>query len=329
MKKKIYFLIYGFTLITIWSCCFLGAGMADANTAVMGLVFTPLSVYFLQKEYDFKLSLSDKWAIMILPVLYLCSFYYILYDQNYFKMRSYNFVAFYQVLFYLHIINPITIAFIVLVLGLTKLKDLTNPRNIFIFASIAIFYAYFFMFTWKNSWTGGRQVSFDTETLKKAGIQNQADSTLYSDVNLAEFSFINPSLDTVTLLDDSGKYILLETWAETCPPCIKAINELPGFYRSVEDKLRVYYVYEHRKASVRRNFEKIFSFGEIKDKSKMLVDIDQELYFALNMQGYPYFLLFDAKGKLVHTIRGYGDKDRFIAQITPYILSGQGGGPQQ
>jgi thioredoxin-related protein len=293
--------------------------MADTYTAAMGLVFTPLSVFFVQKEYDFKLSLSDKWALLIFPILYLVIFYVNLYDQNYFRMRSYNFVAFYQVLFYLHIINPLTIAFIVLVLGLTKLKDLTNPRNIFIFASIAIFYAYFFMFTWKNSWIGGRQVSFDTEKTKKAEVQSQADSTVYSDINLADFSFINASLDTVTLLDDSDKYILLETWAETCPPCLKAINELPSFYHAMEDKLRVFYVYEHRKASVRRNFEKIFSFGEIKDKSKILVDIDQELYQALNMRGYPYFLIFDAKGKLVHTIHGYGDKDRFIAQITPFI----------
>lgn len=305
------------------------AGMADTYTAAMGLIFTPLSVYFLQKEYDFKISLSDKWAIMIFPLLYLCFMYVTLYDQNYFKMRSINFVAFYQVLFYLHIINPITIAFIVLVLGLTRLKDLTNPRNIFIFASIAIFYAYFFMFTWKNSWIGGRQVSFDTETPEKYDVQNQSDSTVNSNLNLADFYFINSSLDTVTLLDDSGKYILLETWAETCPPCLQAIGELPSFYRSVEDKLRVYYVYEHRKASVRKNFDKIFNFGEIKDKSKILVDIEQELYNALEMQGYPYFLVFDAKGKLVHTIHGYGDKEKFIDEISPYIQTGQIGDPKQ
>lgn len=138
------------------------SGMSDSYTAAMGLTFTAGSIYFLQKEYDFKLSLTDKWAILIFPILHLIALYVILYDQNYFKMRTLNFAALYQLLFYLHIINPVTVAFIVLLLGLTKLKDLSNPRNIFIFASITIFYAYFFMFTWKSSWMAGRRFSFDT-----------------------------------------------------------------------------------------------------------------------------------------------------------------------
>jgi hypothetical protein len=46
MKKILSLLAYGFLLITIWSICFLGAGMADSYTAVMGLAFTFLSAYF-------------------------------------------------------------------------------------------------------------------------------------------------------------------------------------------------------------------------------------------------------------------------------------------
>ncbi len=325
MKKKIALLAYGFVLISIWSICFVASSMADTNTAVMGLAFTFLSVYFLQKEYDFKLSISDKWAVMAFPILYLGSVYTILYDNGYFNMLTLNFVAWYQLLFYLHIINPLTIASIVLLLGLTKLKDLRNPRNLFIFASITIFYAYFFMFTWKSSWLSGRRISFDTEIPTKSEGKKLDTLGLNYDVNLFDFSFINPNLDTVTLLDASGKYILLETWAETCPPCIKAMNELPGFYRSVDDKVSVYYLYENRKESVRNNFDKIFSFKEIKDKSNILIDIDQELYRALNMKGYPYFLIFDSSGKLVHHIRGYGDKEMISAQILKYIQAGTSG----
>lgn len=293
--------------------------MADTNTAAMGLTFTFLSIYFLQKEYEFNLSIPDKWAVMAFPILFLCATYFVLFDYGYFKINTYDFITLYQILFYKHIINPVTIAFIVLLLGLTKLKDLANLRNLFIFSSITIFYTYFFMVTWKTSWLGGRSQSFDTELPKSNEEQNLEPLAINYDVNLSDFAFINASQDTVTLLDASGKYILLETWAETCPPCIKAMNELPNFYRSIEDKVSVYYVYENRRASARSNFEKIFSFKEIEDKSKILVDINQELYDALNMQGYPYFLIFDSKGKLKHYIRGYGDKDRIIAQLTEHL----------
>jgi len=319
MQKKMFLLLYGLVLISIWSTCFLAATMADVYTAVMGLVFTFSSVYFLQKEYDFKFNLSDKWAVLTLPVLFLCSLYTVLYDTGYFKMPNFNFVSWYQLLFYKHIINPVTIAFIVLLLGLTKLKDLTNPRNLFIFTSITVFYAYFFMFTWKNSWAGGRQPSFDTEASQKAEGSSPEASAINLDVNLSDFLFINASLDTVTLPDASGKYTLLETWSETCPPCVKAMRDLPDFYRSIENKVTVYYVYESRKASVRNKFEKIFAFKEIEDKSKILIDVEQNLYQSMNMQGYPYFLIFDSSGKLVHHIYGYGDKEQFKAQISKYI----------
>ncbi len=319
MKKKLFLLLYGFVLISIWGACFLANGLADTYTAIMGLAFTFLSIYFLQKEYDFKLSVSDKWAVLTLPILFLCSLYTVLYDTGYFKMRNFNFGAWYLNLFYRHIINPVTIAFIVLLLGLTKLRDLTNPRNPFIFASITIFYAYFFMFTWKNSWFGGRQQSFDTEVHQKAEGPSPEAAEINLQVNLSDFSFINVSLDTVTLPDASGKYTLLETWSETCPPCVRAMHDLPDFYRSIENKVSVYYVYENRKASVRNKFEQIFAFQEIKDKSKILIDMEQNLYQAINVNSYPYFLIFDSSGKLIHYIQGYGDKEMLTAEILKYI----------
>lgn len=321
MKKKLALLLYGFALINIWSICFFASGMVDHYTIAMGLSFTALSLYFVQREYDFNLTRSDKWVVMVCPILFLCMTYYTMYDFGYFKIQRLDFVGLYQLLFYLQIINPVTIAFIMMLLGLSKLKDLGNPRNVFIFASIALFYTYFFTLTWKLQWFSGKRVSFDTEiSAPSANKKSTADADeLNTDINLAEFSFINAQHDTVTLLDDSGKYILLETWSESCPPCRKAMAEMPPFYHSIKDKVSVYYVYEHRKSSVRNNFDKIFSFNEIDDPSKILIDIEMELYQAMNMNGYPYFLLFDASGKLVHHLHGYGDKDLVAEQISKYI----------
>ncbi|MCC7506412.1 MAG: hypothetical protein IT259_13985 [Saprospiraceae bacterium] len=57
MKKKITLLLYGLALITVWGSCFLDARKANAYTAAMGLSFTFLSVYFLQKERNFDLNM--------------------------------------------------------------------------------------------------------------------------------------------------------------------------------------------------------------------------------------------------------------------------------
>ena len=306
----------------------MGAGMADSYTAVMGLAFTFLSAYFLQREYDFDLSLSDKWLVMAFPILFLCALYVNLYDIGYFRLRQIDFGSVYVVFFYRQITNPVLIAFIVLLLGLTKLRDLKNPRNVFIFTSITVFYAYFFMLTWKHNWFVASPVSFDTG-MPFTAPPNEAPAGINYDVNLSDYSFINVNRDTVNLLDDSGKYILLETWSEGCPPCIRAMEELPGFYQSIKDRVSVYYVYENRKASARRNFDKIFSFYAIKDKSMALVDIDQALYQATNMQGYPYFLIFDPTGKLVHHIHGYVDREMVIDKISRHTGSNWESSPRR
>jgi len=318
MKKKLTLLAYSFVLITIWSICFLMAGMVDSYTAAMGLSFTFLSSYFLQREYDFDLSLSDKWLILALPTLFLFALYINLYDVGYLRLRRLDFGSLYVVFFYRHITNPVVIAFVVLLLGVTKLRDLRNPRNVFVFASITVFYAYFFMFTWKSNWFVTKPISFDTGMTLSAP-PNEKSAAINYDIDLSDYSFINANRDTVNLLDDSGKYILLETWSEGCPPCIRAMEELSGFYQSIKDRVSVYYVYENRKASTRRNFDKIFSFNAINDKSRILIDIDQELYHAANMQGYPYFLIFSPNGKLVQHIHGYGDKEIVIDKISKSV----------
>ncbi|HAD12772.1 MAG TPA: hypothetical protein DCF33_10080 [Saprospirales bacterium] len=319
MKKKIIFLGYGFILASIWGVCFLDANMADKATAAMGLAFTFLSVYFLQRQHRFSLSNVDKCIVASIPLFFLIGLYTTLIDFGYFRFKTYNFPAIYQTVFYLQLINPGLIAFLMLVLGLTWLKDLRNPANVFVFTFISLFYAYLFMPEWTLRWHNGQRINFDTEIPASESAKTKEALDLNYGINLSGFSFINPALDTVSLIDGSNKYILLETWAETCMPCRRAMREMPDFYRSVTDKLSVFYVYENRKASVRDNFEQIFSFKEIKDTSRIVIDIDQELYQTLNMQGYPYFLLFDGKGNLIHHIRGYGDKDKIAAQIAEHL----------
>lgn len=294
-------------------------GNTGFHAAILGMTFTFLSIYFLQKEYDFKLNLADKFFIFIFPTLYLASSYYVLYDKGYFFRKHYNFSDLYQLGFYVHVINPLVIASVMLLLGLTKLKDLTNLRNIFIFTYITLFYSYFSYPEWINIWIGAEVDNFKTELPQESAQQNAEKPELNYQVNLSNFSFINADRDTVSLVDTSNQYILLETWSEHCFPCIKAMNELPSFYQSISNRVRVYYLYESGRESVRNNFDKIFEFKSISNKSKILIDVHQDLYKSLGMQGYPYFLIFDSKGNLLHHIRGYLGKEMVIDELRRHL----------
>jgi thioredoxin-related protein len=311
MKKRAFLLLYGFVLITIWGICFLGRGMSDSYTAAMGLSFTFISAYFLQKEFDFKLDLRDKIAVSIFPVLYIVAVYFVLFNNNQFSLKKYNL---YQLLFYFHLINPLNVAYASLLLSLTALKNVAPPRNIFIFVYITLFYAYFFHTPWLALWLGTQARNFNAEMS-----DTKQQSSIPDSINIAGFSFINSNHDTLALKNQAGKFILLETWSENCLPCIRAMNELPDFYWSIQDEVDVYYVYENNKARVRSQFDKIFNFESIQEKSDILIDINQELYYALDMQGYPYFVLFDPKGRLIHQVRGYPGKEKITKELLRYI----------
>ncbi len=317
MKRKIIFFSYGVLLAAIWGHCFLDPGGADSYTAVLGLSFTFISAYFLQKEYNFELSFADKLCILALPIFCIIILYYNHYTQdNLTKTQK----SWFFVLFYFQIINSHFVATVVLLLALTKLKDLSKPVNIFIFTFITLFYSYSFHHKWRTSQFVSLTENFDDSAGKNAESQ-KSNKTFEVDyaVNLSNFTFINPDIDTVQLIGASDKYILLETWNESCLPCIKAMQELPDFYRSIENKVDTYYLYENNKDHVRKKFDKIFAFKSIEDKSKILIDIDQELYNALKMSGYPYFLLFDSQGKLIFHSRGYIGKEALSKEIRKHI----------
>jgi thiol-disulfide isomerase/thioredoxin len=314
--KKFALFFYGFTMASIWSACFLDGHMADGYTAALGLSFTFLSIYFLQRQLKFSLTLVDKLMILIMPVVFLVGLYVNLTDFGYFWSDAAGFSRWYMVSFYLHLINPGLIAFILLVLGLTWLKDLRNPANVFVFTFITLFFAYSLMPEWrKRSPYKGKKIPQNTE--------NRADKNAASKINdavkLANFSFINPARDTISLPNGSDKYILLETWSEACPPCRRAMQEMPEYYRTVADKLSVYYVYENIRMSERNNFDKIFSFDKIQDPANILIDINQEFSKATNMIGYPYFVLFDPKGNLLTHVYGYSSRDSVGGHISRYL----------
>ncbi len=125
------------------------------------------------------------------------------------------------------------------------------------------------------------------------------------------FKFLNSELDTISLVD-SNKYTIIETWNERCPPCLSAISGLKDFYKSINDDFKQYYVYKPKNEYF--DYEKVFSFKKIGNRDRILIDIN--LYDKLNLRGYPYFLLFDKKGKLIFLQKGYSEEHKSILQDT-------------
>lgn len=75
-KLKIYLIlfIYAICFIYLWGECFRGL---DSNqiTCGIGLVFTFISAYFIQKQYDFKIDVWQKLFLVILMIGHSCYFF--------------------------------------------------------------------------------------------------------------------------------------------------------------------------------------------------------------------------------------------------------------
>lgn len=68
-------------------------------------------------------------------------------------------------------------------------------------------------------------------TIPQTSIEEIEEDSL--EINLSDISLYNRYKDTVKL-ESAGKYTLLETWHEKCPPCLKAMHDLKPFYASAQ-----------------------------------------------------------------------------------------------
>ena len=91
------------------------------------------------------------------------------------------------------------------------------------------------------------------------------DSITIEQTNLNEFRFLDANFDTINLTTEK-EYIIIETWNETCVPCIKAMTELPELYRKIDNRFDQYYLYEPNNKNGKVDYDKIFKFKKIKEK---------------------------------------------------------------
>lgn len=207
----------------VWGLCFLSIDKANQFTAGLGLCFTFLSGYFFNEKIKKEDSNSLRYLVLFVTALYPMALYLQLFKSGFFERFADNF---YELYFYVHFVNPLLVAFVTLVLVLFVWRDLYKPSSLFLFISITVFYSYFFFPDWRSfnlrSMTENFAGKESTEKVDNVELNTTG-------IDLANFTFIDPRRDTVTIQSIQKDLLLIETWNETCVPCIKAMKELPHF----------------------------------------------------------------------------------------------------
>lgn len=308
MKKTINSLLFGFLLSILWGFSFLDHPNTTNLSAFIGFLSTIGGSYLLQKEHNFQFNLKEKITIISVPLLYtavLLKNDAIYRDLNNLKTSI--------------LLNPILLSFAILLLSIlfsTQMFRQANPWILYL-SAFAFFYSYGYFDEWKATQYLNLTEKF-VEDRKADKVIANSHSDIRANINIQNFRFINRNLDTISIQPE-GKFILIETWNESCVPCIMAMKELPSYYKLISDQVRTFYVYENNNEKARNMFEKIFSFKHIYDHSKILVDLDQKFYKSLDMKGFPYFVLFDEEGNLLFMKRGYRGRKEFSKEINKFI----------
>lgn len=136
--------------------------------------------------------------------------------------------------------------------------------------------------------------------IKLEDFAEEKENSSFDQKHISEFYFLNENRDTI-MLDNLNKPLLIETWNETCPSCIQAMLDIQDEISSMMFLDHVY-LYEN---SRNVNHNQVFSYRHINNSNNILIDINQEFYNEFKMDGYPYFLLFNTKGKLLLSKKGY------------------------
>ena len=297
MKDKLIYVLYSITLMCGWSLLFMSNETIPRPWGVLlGLVYTFYSSYEIRKLVEEETPLMC-WLKMIGP-LFILGTWVVLHGVSWFSF-----------------LNPIFVGCCLLV-GVTWLDKKPFPTSTLQFFVIAFIVVYSLKLT--PEWDRLLKIRTKNENPNFQLNELVTNTNPEPIANLNTYYFLNKGLDTINLAA-SGKYTLVETWNERCPPCVKAMKELKPFYESLGNQLQQRYVYVPARKGYKLDYPKIFSYKHIGHHDRILVDVN--LQEVAKLEGYPNFLIFDPNGKLVLKQHGYSSAQRiaFEAKIKEVI----------
>jgi thioredoxin-related protein len=274
-----YILTLGYSLgfLLMWGLFLMDADNPGTIGVIICLIYTFYAeIFFINAVvFDHKIS---RYLKFIFPVFYLISTLFTV------KFNLLNIL-----------LHPIITASIILVAGsqLTTLKEKHSLQ--FFVHSYILLYSFALYPIWGQQNTVGEMTKTYDFAIGQKEIKN---------VDIRTIPFIK-SDDTSYLIKPNDKYVLIETWNEKCPPCFAAIKDLSDNFDQHQDKMTHFYLYQAPNKNIVTDRNSVFHFEKIKNKNKILIDKDNQLYDQMGLEGYPYFLLFDQNGQLIYQYFGY------------------------
>jgi len=286
----LYYLLYSLSIFLVWAYAFLYGGQPSNYSILLGLLYTFYASYYIRQLIK---GSETKWHILLklfAPLLYFGLYIYTL------KERGYSWMP---------LLNSPLMAATLLTLGIQFDRRLfpKQAMQFFVLTGIIIYSFRFYPEHIELSKYEHHQQQPSYNFAEKKAEEPKRDSSY----NIFSQFFWQEEGDTVTLAQN-GHYVLIETWHERCPPCLKAIPDMQPFYQELKGKLDQYYIYVPIDKMAELNQNKVFNFEKIKEHERIRIDLG--LQQQLGLKGFPYFLLFNPQGELIFEQRGYNEEKR-------------------
>lgn len=107
-----------------------------------------------------------------------------------------------------------------------------------------------------------------------------------------KFKLMNGETTSIHEFLEQGKLTLVDVWGTWCKPCVSKLPDLKAFYERYSDRVNLIAIAYDNKSSV----EKFITKHKIPWPNGM---VTKELLEELMVEGYPYFLLLDDRGKVL------------------------------
>ncbi len=155
----------------------------------------------------------------------------------------------------------------------------------------------------------GMGIAMNAQEAKK-GLEKVLGEQKLPDVSLND---VNGKKVNVADYGKSGKVTVLSFWATWCIPCKKELTNVADLYEEWQKKYNVQVIAVSIDDS--RSAGKVKPYVESQRWTyEVLLDMNQDLKRALNIQSVPFTVLVDANGKVVSTHSGYVEGDEFVLE---------------
>lgn len=140
------------------------------------------------------------------------------------------------------------------------------------------------------------------ETIKKMFTERTLPAMTLSDMNGEKVNLSD--------LHKDGKLTIVSFWATWCTPCKKELSNIHNLYEEWQKKYNVQVVAVSIDDVRNQSKVKTYVNGQAWDYL-VLMDLNQDLKRALNIQTVPFTFLVDKNGKIVYEHSSYVEGDEF------------------